>query len=78
MNLWIDTARDSLVAAIGEIDCLLLNDAELRELTGEPNLALAAEAALRDGARDRRRQARRVRRRPVHSRRTPSRSPGLS
>ena len=33
MNLWIDTARDSLVAAIGEIDCLLLNDAELRMLT---------------------------------------------
>ena len=42
MNLWIDTARDSLVAAIGEIDCLLLNDAELRQLTGEPNLAKAA------------------------------------
>ena len=33
MNLWIDTARDSLVAAIGEVDCLLLNDAELRMLT---------------------------------------------
>jgi sugar/nucleoside kinase (ribokinase family) len=45
MNLWIDTARDSLVAAIGEVDCLLLNDAELRMLTGEPNLVKAAAAA---------------------------------
>jgi sugar/nucleoside kinase (ribokinase family) len=46
MNLWINTARDSLVAAIGEVDCLMLNDAELRMLTGEPNLARAAQAAM--------------------------------
>ena len=51
MNLWIDTARDSLVAAIGEIDCLLLNDAELRMLTGEPNLALAARSVMAMGPR---------------------------
>jgi sugar/nucleoside kinase (ribokinase family) len=49
MNLWIETARDSLVAAIGEVDCLLLNDAELRMLTGEPNLSLAAKAAIAMG-----------------------------
>ena len=49
MNLWIDIARDSLVAAIGEIDCLLLNDAELRMLTGEPNLAMAAKAVMEMG-----------------------------
>jgi sugar/nucleoside kinase (ribokinase family) len=46
MNLWIDTARDSLVAAISEVDCLLLNDAELRMLTGEPNLVHAARATM--------------------------------
>jgi sugar/nucleoside kinase (ribokinase family) len=46
MNLWIETARDSLVGAIAEVDCLLLNDAEIRELTGEPNLARAARAAM--------------------------------
>ncbi len=46
MNLWIDTARDPLLAAIGEIDCLLLNDAELRQLTGEPNLAKAARTVM--------------------------------
>jgi sugar/nucleoside kinase (ribokinase family) len=49
MNLWIDTARDSLVAAIAEVDCLLLNDAELRMLTGEPNLVRAAAATMEMG-----------------------------
>jgi sugar/nucleoside kinase (ribokinase family) len=46
MNLWIDTAKDALVQAIGTVDCLLLNDAELRMLTGEPNLVRAARAVL--------------------------------
>ena len=68
MNLWIETARDSLVAAIGEVDCLLLNDAELRMLTGEPNLARAARAVDGAGPAGRGRQARRVRRRAVHRR----------
>lgn len=49
MNLWIDTERDSLVAAIGETDCVLLNDAEIRMLTGEPNLARAARAVMEMG-----------------------------
>lgn len=51
MNLWIETTRESLLAAIAEIDCLLLNDAELRMLTGEPNLARAALAAMEIGPR---------------------------
>ena len=51
MNLWIETTRDALVAAIAEVDCLLLNDAELRMLTGEPNLARAARATLELGPR---------------------------
>ena len=49
MNLWIDTTRDSLVEAISEVDCLLLNDAELRMLTEEPNLARAARVAMEMG-----------------------------
>ncbi len=49
MNLWIDTARESLVAAIAEVDCLLLNDAELRMLTGEPNLLAAARTMMELG-----------------------------
>ena len=42
MNLWIDIARDSLVRAIASVDCVILNDAELRQLTGKPNLVSAA------------------------------------
>jgi sugar/nucleoside kinase (ribokinase family) len=49
MNLWIDTARDSLVAAISEVDCVLLNDAEIRMLTGQPNLARAAKELMTMG-----------------------------
>jgi sugar/nucleoside kinase (ribokinase family) len=48
MNLWIDIARDSLVRAI---DCVILNDAELRQLTGKPNLVLAAREILSWGPR---------------------------
>jgi sugar/nucleoside kinase (ribokinase family) len=42
MNLWIEIARDSLIETIGLVDAVLINDAELRELTREPNLAKAA------------------------------------
>jgi len=51
MNLWIEIARDSLVAAISEVDCVILNDAELRQLTGEPNLVRAARAIREWGPR---------------------------
>jgi sugar/nucleoside kinase (ribokinase family) len=46
MNLWIDVARDSLVRAIESVDCVILNDAELRQLTGRPNLVSAAREIL--------------------------------
>ena len=46
MNLWIDIARDSLVRAIERVDCVILNDAELRQLTGMPNLVSAAREIL--------------------------------
>ena len=49
MNFWLEHQRESLVAAIREVDCLLLNDAEIRELTGGPNLARAARAAMEMG-----------------------------
>jgi sugar/nucleoside kinase (ribokinase family) len=51
MNLWIETTRDSLVAAISEVDCLLFNDSEIRMLTEEPNLARAARAVMDMGPR---------------------------
>ncbi len=49
MNLWIETARDSLIEAISEVDCVLINDAEIRQLTGQPNLARAARAVMEMG-----------------------------
>ncbi len=81
MNLWIDIARDSLVSAIASVDCVILNDAELRQLTGKPNLVTAAREILswkpsgeangaagpRGPSRDHR-QAGRVRRRAHHAR----------
>jgi sugar/nucleoside kinase (ribokinase family) len=51
MNLWIETARDSLAAAIAEVDCLVVNDAEIRQLTGESNLSRAAAAVMEMGPR---------------------------
>ena len=49
MNLWIDTARDELVEAISEVECVLINDAEIRQLTDQPNLARAARAVMEMG-----------------------------
>jgi sugar/nucleoside kinase (ribokinase family) len=46
MNLWIDIARDALVEVIGRVDCVILNDAELRQLTGRPSLVSAAREVL--------------------------------
>src|ERR1700745_3135336 len=46
MNLWIDIARDALVSAIRGVDCLVLNDAELRQLTGKPSRISAAREVL--------------------------------
>ncbi len=51
MNLWIETTRDSLVAAVREVDCVMLNDAEVRMLTEEPNLARAARSLMEMGPR---------------------------
>jgi sugar/nucleoside kinase (ribokinase family) len=51
MNLWIETTRDSLLAAVGEVDCVMLNDAEVRMLTEQPNLARAARTLMENGPR---------------------------
>jgi len=51
MNLWIEIAKDALLAAIAEVDCLVVNDAEIRMLTGESNLAKAARAVMEMGPR---------------------------
>jgi sugar/nucleoside kinase (ribokinase family) len=51
MNLWIEIARDSLIETIRLVDGVLINDAELRELTREPNLVKAARVVQSWGPR---------------------------
>ena len=51
MNLWIETARDSLVETIGGVDIVFMNDAELRMLTTESNLIRAAREVMAMGPR---------------------------
>ena len=49
MNLWIDIAKDKLLDAIRVVDVLIINDAEARQLAGEPNLIRAARKILAHG-----------------------------
>ena len=49
MNLWIETARDSLVRTIGGVDMVFMNDAEIRMLTEQPNLVRAARELMAMG-----------------------------
>jgi sugar/nucleoside kinase (ribokinase family) len=49
MNLWIDIARDALVDVIRRVDCVILNDAELRQLTSRPGVVAAAREVLEMG-----------------------------
>jgi cytidine kinase len=51
MNLWIDIAHESLVRTIATVDCVILNDGEIRQLTDEPNLVRAARAVMELGPR---------------------------
>lgn len=51
MNLWIDSAKDDLVALLRRVDAIVLNDEEARMLTGESNLIRAASAVLGMGPR---------------------------
>ena len=49
MNLWIQTSREDLLAAIRGWDILLINDSEARLLSGEHNLRRAAQAIVAMG-----------------------------
>jgi sugar/nucleoside kinase (ribokinase family) len=46
MNFWIDSARDALIEVIRRVDCVIFNDAELRQLTEKPSLVGAAREVL--------------------------------
>jgi sugar/nucleoside kinase (ribokinase family) len=49
MNLWIETARESLIKTIEGTDLVFLNDAEIRMLMREPNLLRAARGLMEHG-----------------------------
>ncbi|MSR22537.1 MAG: sugar kinase [Gemmatimonadetes bacterium] len=42
MNFWIAGRRDDLLRLLRRVDLLFVNDAEIRQLAGEPNLVRAA------------------------------------
>ncbi|HKQ99509.1 MAG TPA: PfkB family carbohydrate kinase [Pyrinomonadaceae bacterium] len=46
MNLWIEHTRDALLEAIKGVNVVIINDAEARQLSGEPNLIKAARQIL--------------------------------
>ncbi len=46
MNLWIDIERDSLLETLRLVSGVILNDGEVRQLTGRTNLIEAGEAIL--------------------------------
>lgn len=49
MNYWITSAKDELIKTIESVDCLIINDAEARQLTEEPNIHKAARKILDHG-----------------------------
>lgn len=51
MNFWISSAREDLLKVLSRVDLMLLNDSEIRQLTGTPNLAKAAREVLAMGPR---------------------------
>jgi sugar/nucleoside kinase (ribokinase family) len=46
MNFWIESERESLVRTMAGVDSIVLNDAEVRQLTQEPNLLKAARKIM--------------------------------
>src|ERR671914_1702568 len=51
MNYWITSVPDAVKEAISAVDVVIINDAEARQLSGEPNLIRAARAILSWGPR---------------------------
>ncbi|PYP82829.1 MAG: sugar kinase [Blastocatellia bacterium AA13] len=49
MNYWIEKTRPELTETLKEVDILIINDSEARELAEEPNLVRAAKRILTMG-----------------------------
>jgi sugar/nucleoside kinase (ribokinase family) len=51
MNYWISSVKDELLETVKSVDCIIINDAEARQLTDEPNIHKAAKAIMDLGLR---------------------------
>lgn len=49
MNFWIEGSRDALVEVLRRVDLVLMNDGEVRQFAGNPNITQAAETILELG-----------------------------
>lgn len=46
MNFWISSMKEAVIETIKVVDCIIINDAEARQLTDEPNIHKAAKAIM--------------------------------
>ena len=46
MNFWIDSMKDAVIDTIKVVDCVIINDAEARQLADEPNIHKAAKKIM--------------------------------
>jgi len=46
MNFWISSMKDAVIDTIKVVDCIIINDAEARQLTDEPSIYKAAKKIM--------------------------------
>lgn len=51
MNFWITSMKDAVIDTIKAVDCVIINDAEARQLADEPNIHKAARKLMDFGLR---------------------------
>ncbi|HEY1538216.1 MAG TPA: PfkB family carbohydrate kinase [Solirubrobacteraceae bacterium] len=49
MDLWINIAREALISAISQVDCVILNDSEVALLTGQREVVAGARKIMEHG-----------------------------
>jgi len=49
MNFWIDSMKDAVIETLKVVDCVIINDAEARQLADEPNIHKAAKKLMETG-----------------------------
>ncbi len=49
MNFWITSMKDALIETIKVVDCIIINDAEARQLTEEPSIHAASRKIMEIG-----------------------------